>query len=287
MSFWNQNQKSLLQRWELYRRQIEREVAERRRDLVRRNMRQSDEWNSYEPYTDWYLEREVEAFVAAVDEISSTGHDEIDDDSVNEMDRMLVEMIDRRRQLAPPEALRAFGSQEARIKGSARVSLLRIQSQRRAERERGVSPPPRAPVRRKVADDVPPPSPARADAGPAGVATLTAAPATGPSPSRGSFSSPAAAVADRPPVDAHRLAESLRRLGQLIQRLPDPEEQAESLEELQFIAEEATVEPDARKLRMIDAALQRIAARIHASDADLGSPAAGLAEPIRRWFAVG
>src|SRR5438874_12691872 len=79
MSFWQQHQKFVMQQWELRRRRIEREVAERRRDLVRRNLRQSSEWSSYEPYTEWYLEREVEAFVGAVDEVSGAGQFEIDD----------------------------------------------------------------------------------------------------------------------------------------------------------------------------------------------------------------
>ena len=57
MSFWTQHQKVLQQRWELHRRQIEREVAENRRDLVRRGMRQSSEWNRFEQYSDSYLER--------------------------------------------------------------------------------------------------------------------------------------------------------------------------------------------------------------------------------------
>src|SRR5947209_18331002 len=106
MSFWKQQQKLLLQRWEIHRRQIEREVAERRRDLVRRNLRQSSEWSSYEPYTDWYLEREVEAFVSAVDDVSSSGQVHVDDESMDEMERTLAEMIDRRQQLAPDEAVR-------------------------------------------------------------------------------------------------------------------------------------------------------------------------------------
>src|SRR6266487_1764077 len=135
MAFWQQNEKLLIQRWELNRRRIEREVAERRRDLVRRNMRQSSEWNNYEPYTDWYLEREVESFVEAVAEVSGANHLDIDDESLDEMDRMLVELIDRRRQLAPAEALREFGSQHTRVKGSARVGLLSVQSRRRMERE--------------------------------------------------------------------------------------------------------------------------------------------------------
>src|SRR5260370_37470525 len=110
MSFWKQHQKLLMQQWDLRRRRIEREVAERRRDLVRRNLRQSSEWGIYEPYTDWYLDREVEAFVAAVDEVSGAGHFDIDDESLDEMDRLLAEMIDRRQQLAPagfPRRLRA------------------------------------------------------------------------------------------------------------------------------------------------------------------------------------
>src|SRR5436309_14946414 len=106
MSFWQQHQRHVMRQWELRRQQIEREVAERRRDLVRRNMRQSSEWSTYEPYTDWYLDREVEAFVGAVNEVSSAGHYDIDDESLDEMDRMLAEMIDRRQQLAPADALR-------------------------------------------------------------------------------------------------------------------------------------------------------------------------------------
>src|SRR5262245_53792414 len=152
MSFWKQHQKVLQQRWELHRRQIEREVAENRRDLVRRGMRQSDEWNRYEPYSDWFLEREVTAFVTAVDEISAPGHYEIDDEALDEMDRMLLELIDRRREQAPPDALRAAGPEHARVKGSARVGLLRIQALRRSEREQGASVPAPPPVRRAVPD---------------------------------------------------------------------------------------------------------------------------------------
>src|SRR5436309_10616387 len=106
MSFWQQHQRHVMRQWELRRQQIEREVAERRRDLVRRNMRQSSEWSNYEPYTDWYLEREVEAFVTAVDEVSGANHLDIDDESLDEMDRMLAELVDRRRQIASEEALR-------------------------------------------------------------------------------------------------------------------------------------------------------------------------------------
>ena len=266
MTFWKQNQKLLLQRWDLHRRRIEREVAERRRDLVRRNMRQSSEWNSYEPYTDWYLEREVEAFVASVDEVSSTGPHDIDDESLDDMDRMLLEMIDRRCQLAPAEALREFGAEYTRVKGSARVGLLKIQSKRRSERERArtASPPP--PVRRKVEE--PPASAPPAAAAPAAVA---------PEP---------APAATPEVIDVHCLADNLRRLGQLIQRLPMTEEQAESLEELQFVAEEATAVPDRRKLRMVAAALERIKARIAAADPEAAVTTSTLANPIRRWFEV-
>src|SRR5947209_13968736 len=101
MSFWKQQQKLLLQRWEIHRRRIEREVAERRRDLVRRNLRQSSEWSTYEPYTEWCLEREVEGFVGAVDEVSGAGQFDIDDESVEAMEQTVAEMIDRRQQLAP------------------------------------------------------------------------------------------------------------------------------------------------------------------------------------------
>src|SRR5947209_18391274 len=113
MSFWKQHEKLLMQQWELRRRRIEREVAERRRDLVRRNLRQSSEWSSYEPYTDWYLEREVEAFVGAVDAVSGDGQLDVDDESVDEMERTLAEMIDRRQQMAPAEAVRR--SEERRV----------------------------------------------------------------------------------------------------------------------------------------------------------------------------
>src|SRR5436309_9896649 len=98
MSFWQQHQRHVMRQWELRRRRIEREVAERRRDLVRRNLRQSSEWSSYEPYTAWYLEREVEAFVGAVDAVSSDGQLDIDNESVDEMERVLADMIDRRQQ---------------------------------------------------------------------------------------------------------------------------------------------------------------------------------------------
>ena len=87
-------------------------------------------------------------------------------------------------------------------------------------------------------------------------------------------------------LEAHRLTENLRDLAQLIQRLPDPEDQAETLEELQFVAEEATAEPERRKLRMVAAALERIKARIAAADPDAAADAVRLADPVRRWFDV-
>jgi hypothetical protein len=263
MSFWKQHQKVLQQRWELHRRLIEREVADHRRDLVRRGLRQSSEWNRYEPYSDWYLEREVTAFVTAVDEISGAGHYEIDDESLDEMDRMLLELIDRRRQQAPPDALRASGPEHTRVKGSARVGLLRIQALRRSERERGASTPAQQPIRRRIPDTP--------------VATQPAAAAEEPA---------AAPPAERPVTDAHRLAESLRRLAQLIQQLPDPEAQAESLEELQFVAEEATAEPDQRKLRMVAATLVRITERLSTNGATTTENAVALARPVQRWFDV-
>ena len=86
MSFWKQHQQLLMQQWDLRRRRIEREVAERRRDLMRRNLRQSSEWGIYEPYTDWYLEHEVAEFVAVVDEVSGAGHFDIDDESLDDME---------------------------------------------------------------------------------------------------------------------------------------------------------------------------------------------------------
>jgi len=269
MSFWKQHQKLLMQQWDLRRRRIEREVAERRRDLVRRNLRQSSEWGIYEPYTDWYLEREVEAFVAAVDEVSNAGHFDIDDESLDDMDRLLAEMIDRRQQLAPAELLRDLSDHYARVKGAARVGLLEVQSLRRVERERGAAAPPLAPVRRKSrpASEAPPPSVAPAPA---------AVPAAAPAPET-----------PQVPIDAHCLADHLRRLGHLIQRLPDPEEQAETLEELQFVAEEATAELERRKLRMVGAALERIKARIAAADPEAAAHAARLADPVRRWFEFG
>jgi hypothetical protein len=273
MSFWKQNQKLLLQRWDLHRRRIEREVAERRRDLVRRNMRQSSEWNSYEPYTDWYLEREVEAFVAAVDEVSSSGPVDIDDESLDDMDRMLLEMIDRRCQLAPAEVLRELGSEYTRVKGSARVGLLKVQSKRRSERERGYTEPPPPPVRRKIEDPPHTPEPVAAE------------PASAPQ-SQPVETAPEPAPPEPPVIDVHYLADNLRRLAQLIQRLPVTEEQAETLEELQFVAEEATTEPERRKLRMVASALERIKARIAAADPEAAVTAAGLANPIRRWFEV-
>src|SRR5207249_1152465 len=116
MSFWQQHQKSVMQQWEFRRRRIEREVAERGRDLVRRNLRQSSEWSSYEPYTGWYLEREVEAFVGAVDEVSGAAQLEVDDESVDAMERTLAEMIDRRQQLAPAEAVRELAELYSRLK---------------------------------------------------------------------------------------------------------------------------------------------------------------------------
>lgn len=274
MSFWKLNQKLLLQRWEMHRRRIEREVAERRRDLVRRNMRQSSEWNSYEPYTDWYLEREVEAFVAAVDEVSSSGPLDIDDESLDDMDRMLLEMIDRRCQLAPAEVLRESGPEYSRVKGSARVGLLRVQSKRRSERERGYTAPPPPPIRRNIEEAAPTTEPA---ASPPPAAVAPPPPAEAP---------PEPAEPEPPVIDVHYLADNLRRLGQLIQRLPVTEEQAESLEELQFVAEEATAEPMHRKLRMVAAALERIKARIAAADPEAAATAAALANPIRRWFEV-
>jgi hypothetical protein len=279
MSFWKQNQKLLLQRWDLHRRRIEREVAERRRDLVRRNMRQSSEWNSYEPYTDWYLEREVEAFVAAVDEVSSAGPVDIDDESLDDMDRMLLEMIDRRCQLAPSEALREMGSEYTRVKGSARVGLLKVQSQRRSERERGYTAPP-PPVRRKSEE---PPAAEPVAAPPTPVASPAPPAAASPPPVE---PEPQPVAPEPAVIDVHYLADNLRRLAQLIQRLPVTEEQAETLEELQFVAEEATTEPERRKLRMVASALERIKARIAAADPEAAVTAAGLANPIRRWFEV-
>jgi hypothetical protein len=276
MTFWKHNQKLLLQRWDLHRRQIEREVAERRRDLVRRNMRQSAEWNSYEPFTDWYLEREVEAFVSALDEVSGAGHHDIDDDSLDEMDRMLGEMIDRRLQLAPAEALQMYGQQNTRVKGSARVSLLRVQSARRAERDRGLTTPSPPPIRRPqssaetAAPEAAPAAPSPPEPEPAAVPAEAAAPAGAPHT-----------------ADPRSLAQSLRQLAVLVQQLPDPEAQVETMEELQFVAEEATVEPDRRKLRMVGAALARIRSRIAEADADSGATAAGHIEPIRLWFESG
>jgi hypothetical protein len=270
MSFWKQHQKLLMQQWDLRRRRIEREVAERRRDLVRRNLRQSSEWGIYEPYTDWYLDREVEAFVAAVDEVSGAGHFDIDDESLDEMDRLLADMIDRRQQLAPVELLRELSDHYARVKGTARVGLLKVQSQRRAEREGGAAPPPLAPIRRKSRPAPEAPASAPAEDPPA------AAPVAPPAPE-----------APSTPIDAHCLADNLRGLGQLIQRLPDAEEQAETLEELQFVAEEATADPERRKLRMVAAALERIKARIAAADPEAAAHAARLADPVRRWFEFG
>jgi hypothetical protein len=268
MSFWQQQQQSVLQQWELRRRRIEREVAERRRDLVRRNLRQSSEWSSYEPYTDWYLEREVEAFVGAVDDISTAGQVEVDDDSVDEMEQLLAEMIDRRQQVAPEEATRRLAEAYARLKAAGRVGLQHVQTARQKERERGAAPIPPAPVRRAVqrGPQAPPASPSAAP-------TAVTAP-------------PPPVVEEEPPIDAHCLVENLRGLSQLIQRLPDTEEQAETLEELQFVAEEATADPERRKLRMIGAALERIRARIAAADPESAGPAARLADPVRRWFDV-
>jgi hypothetical protein len=265
MSFWEQHQRFVMQQWELRRRRIEREVAERRRDLVRRNLRQSSEWSTYEPYTDWYLEREVEAFVGALDEVSGAGQLDVDDESVEEMERTLADMIDRRQQLAPAEAVRELAETYSRLKGAARVGLQRVQSLRRAERERGAAPPPPAPVRRAVPPRrEPPPTPA-------------AQPPAAAAPP---------AEEEEAPIDAHCLAENLRGLGHLIQRLPDTEEQAETLEELQFVAEEATADPERRKLRMVGAALERIRARIAAADPESAGRAARLADPVRRWFDV-
>ncbi len=285
MSFWKQNQKLLMQRWDLHRRRIEREVAERRRDLVRRNMRQSSEWTTYEPYTDWYLEREVEAFVAAVEEVSGTGPFDIDDESLDEMDRMMGEMIDRRRQLAPAEALREFGPQYARVKGSARVGLLRVQSARRSEQVRSSARPAQAPVRRVQRPSSETPAPVEPAATPVAVAP---SPTRLPETSRPDTGSPPVAATEPTDgrADSHTLAQNLRRLAQLVQQLPDPEEQVETLEELQFVAEEATVEPDRRKLRMVGAALERIRSRIAQADPENAPTAVALADPIRRWFEV-
>jgi hypothetical protein len=179
-------------------------------------------------------------------------------------------MIDRRQQLAPAELLRELGDVYSRVKGAARVGLLKVQSLRRAERERGAATPPLAPIRRKSrpAAEAPPPAP----------------PAPPPA------AEPVAALAPEPqapPIDAHCLADNLRRLGQLIQRLPDTEEQAETLEELQFVAEEATADPERRKLRMVAAALERIKARIAAADPEAAAHAARFADPVRRWFEFG
>lgn len=265
MSFWQQQQRFVMQQWELRRRRIEREVAERRRDLVRRNLRQSSEWSSYEPYTEWYLEREVEAFLGAVDEVSGAGQLEIDDSSVEAMEQTLAEMVDRRQQLAPAEALRDLAETYSRLKSAARAGLQRIQSLRRAERERGAAPVRPAPIRR---------------ASSAG-ATETPAPANEPAPAA---AAPSPAVEEEAPVDAHSLAENLRGLAQLIQRLPDTEAQSETLEELQFVAEEATTDPERRKLRMVGSALERIRARIAAADPESAGRAARLADPVRRWF---
>jgi predicted RecB family endonuclease len=275
MSFWKQNEKLLLQRWETHRRQIEREVAERRRDLVRRNMRQSSEWSNYEPYTDWYLEREVESFIAAVDEVSSAHQLDIDDESLDEMDRMLAELVERRRQLASDEALREFGPQHTRVKGAARAGLLRVQSRRRTERERGAPPAVPPPVQRRVRN-LPPLS--------SETPAATAEAATGSAASSAAPPAPTARAEAEAPIDTHTLADHLRRLAQLIQRLPDAEEQAETLEELQFVAEEATTEPDRRKLRMVASALERIKTRVGAVDGDTSGDAAAHADPIRRWF---
>jgi hypothetical protein len=272
MSFWKQHQKVLQQRWELHRRQIEREVAENRRDLVRRGMRQSSEWNRYEQYSDWYLEREVTAFVTAVDEISAPGHLEIDDEALDEMDRMLLELIDRRRQQAPPEALRDAGADHTQVKGSARVGLLRIQALRRAEREQGASAPAAPPVRRAIPD---PPMAAPASPAASSVSPAVEPPTSEPTP-----------APERPITDAQRLADSLRRLAQLIQQLPDPEAQAESLEELQFVAEEATTEPDQRKLRMVAATLVRITERLSTNGTTTSEHVRALAAPVQRWFDV-
>src|SRR5207237_8963217 len=110
-------------------------------------------------------------------------------------------------------------------------------------------------------------------------------------PAPAAQAAPPAAVTPAPaeeeaPLDAHSLAENLRGLGQLIQRLPDTEEQAETLEELQFVAEEATTDPERRKLRMVGSALERIRARIAAADPESAGQAARLADPVRRWFDV-
>ena len=268
MSFWQQHQKSVIQQWELRRRRIEREVAERRRDLVRRNLRQSSEWSSYEPYTDWYLEREVEAFVGAVDDVSTAGQVEVDDDSVDAMEQTLAELIDRRQQLAPAEVTRELAEAYSRLKAAARVGLQDVQSARRKERERGAAPPPPAPIRRAV------------PRGP-----VASAPAPSARPEASPVPEPPA-VEEEAPIDAHCLAENLRGLSHLIQRLPDTEEQAETLEELQFVAEEATADPERRKLRMVGAALERIRARIAAADPESAGGAARLADPVRRWFDV-
>ena len=52
------------------------------------------------------------------------------------------------------------------------------------------------------------------------------------------------------------------------------------------MAEEATAEPERRKLRMVAAALERIKARIAAADPDAAADAVRLADPVRRWFDV-
>src|SRR6476660_1119135 len=160
MSFWQQHQKYVMQQWELRRRRIEREVAERRRDLVRRNLRQSSEWSTYEPYTEWYLEREVEAFLGAVDEVSGAGQLEIDDPSVEAMEQTLAEMVDRRQQLAPAEVVRDMAETYSRLKSAARVGLQRVQSVRRTERERGAAPVRPAPIRRAAPGATEAPAPA-------------------------------------------------------------------------------------------------------------------------------
>jgi len=105
------------------------------------------------------------------------------------------------------------------------------------------------------------------------------APAATPPPAAAATPAP---IEEEAVVDAHGLAENLRGLGQLIQRLPDTEEQSETLEELQFVAEEATTDPERRKLRMVGSALERIRARIAAADPESAGRAARLADPIRR-----
>ena len=91
---------------------------------------------------------------------------------------------------------------------------------------------------------------------------------------------------DNPFTTPASSSETMEETANLIQRLPDTEEQAETLEELQFVAEEATAEPERRKLRMVGAALERIQARIASADPESAGRAARLADPVRRWFDV-